>query len=254
MNEQPITTVRLRSPFFDAGKLDLYHLTGGEYILKRLTSELRIHGVDDRAWKIQLELDATLSGENCNQLVTWAFLEPNSSPDFYHIFQESREKNQVYKASFTLDSASFQPVTSRIFTPHFLFSSLRDSPHISPLLEFFRQSFTQSVLSGEHFPLVVMFIYRCCQQDSSQMEPLPVIRSGNDACQFVLEIGLPQQCANLMHHWGYTDLRKIIYHMNTKERGKMFQKCQFSSRERAHFVGICMEYADQLGQPIGVIY
>lgn len=248
-----MTTVRLRSHYFDAGKVDLYHLCGGEYVLRRLTSELRIHGTDDRAWKIQTELEATLSRKHPNQLVTWALLEPNTSSSFTQIFQESREKNMIYKASFTLDSLSIEPVTSRIFTPHYLFSILYHTQALSPLLDFFQQIFSQAVLSEKHCPLVVMFIYRVSSTLPPKTEPLPVLRCGNDSGKFLAEIGLAQYIF-LMHQRGYTDIYRIIFDMSRKERGKMFDDCRFSSNDRAHFVGICAEYADQLGRPIDEIY
>ena len=46
----------------------------------------------------------------------------------------------------------------------------------------------------------------------------------------------------------------FIFQMSNSERGDMFYKCEFTLKDRAHFVGICMEYASQTGRPIEIIY
>lgn len=243
MNEQPVTTIRLRSHFHHDAELDLYLLTGAEHVLRNLTSELRIHGTDDRVWKVQLELEGTLSQQQPHQLVSWAFLVPPRSSDLSSIMHESSEKDVVYKASFTLDSADMKPITSRVFSPDYLLRHFSGRVHTKPLLDFL-----DSVLPHTNL-LVVMFLYEV----QASPEPLPLLTCGNNVTQFLREIGLAKY-QSLLWQFAYRDLGEIVFRMSNKERNEMFQRCFFSLRDRAHFVGICMEYAEQIGRPVHQIY
>lgn len=239
MTTQRTTSVWLRSHRHDAGELDLYHLTGGSYVLERLTSELRIQGCDLKRENVQKELERSLSSGG-DQMLTWAFLEPPSSSNsgYERLWRESREDATVYKASFALDSELVRPITARIFTPHFLFTCLELSPSVRLLLEFLQQYMTEAVMSEKHCPFIVMFIYAC---KTKQKFPLPSLQCGSDIGLFLDEIGLSQYTP-LTRYYGYRDL----WRMSQSEREEMFFRCQFTIGDRAHFVGIWMEYSNKI--------
>lgn len=248
MATQRTTSVWLKSHRHDAGKVDLYHLTGGSYVLERLTSELRIHGVDLKRDNIQAELESSLAGlgKRRDQLITWAFIEPPSSYSvgmrgYEKLWKESREDATVYKASFTLDSNEMRPITARLFTPHFLFTCLERTPYIQPLLEFFQQYLIEAVMSERHCPFIVLFIYTVSNQPK---EPLPSLRQcGSDIGLFLEEIGLSQYCHVVRKYRWY---KKDLWRMSQSEVEEMFLQCQFTIGDRAHFTGIWMEYSNKI--------
>lgn len=242
--------MRLNSLFQDAGQVELSLVTGGEAILERIGDNLPVHGIVEDHEKVQCELEKTLEAGS-DQLVTWGELLPNQTNGFEGFYSDSRRKDCVYKASFTVNGNSFLPITARIFTPHYIIYRLRSTRQTKSLLDFFCSYFSEDVLYENYRPLIVMFIYRAIPL--KKPDPLPRFYCNNNSLFFLQEIGLSQY-ADQMYRFSYTDMERILYHMCTLQRNEMFRLCGFSTRDRAHFVGICEEYAMQIGRPIDVIY
>lgn len=241
--------VRLSSSFYDAGEVNVSLITGGEAVLERMEYELPIHGLERDNMEIQRKLEKTLCDPQ--QLTTWVMLESNRTRGFEDMYNYIRKTNGVYKVSLGLASEYFVPITARIFTPYYILNQIRPTQNTKPMLDFFVDYFSQEILYENDRPLILMMIYYV--RPDLHSDATPRFYCNSNSLHFLQEIGL-NQYAEKMYSFHYTDMRKILYQMGTRERNEMFRLCGFSTRDRAHFSGLCEEYANLIGQPIGLFY